>query len=475
MLGLFNTLNLGARALQAQETGLEVTGQNLSNVNNPAYSRQRVQISASIPTPTAVGPEGTGVQVTRIQQLRDAILDGEVRDESSVGGYWTGQQSALQNAQTELGQFLNLSTSGTDSSSSTTSSTSTSSLSDQLNSLFNAFQSVATDPTSTAQRQALVNQAQSLTDSLNQASQSLTSLNGTLNTTLNNDVTSANQLLSSIAGLNDQIAKATASGGNANDLNDTREQDLEQLANLTNIQTTANADGTVAVSVGGAQLVSGNQVLDTLQTYDPGTGQLLVRTTTSGTNLTLTGGTIQGAIDARDGALRTLRTGLDTLASNIITQVNGIYSAGYDLNGGTGANFFTGTDAATIGVNSTLQSDPTLVQAAGVSGAQGDNSVALTLAQLGQQPIAALGNQTFSESYTQDATAFGFALSNANNLVTNYNTVNTMLLNQRDSVSGVSIEEEMSNMITYQYAYQASSKIITTVDQMLQTVIGLKS
>jgi flagellar hook-associated protein 1 FlgK len=486
MLGLFNILNLGARALQAQETGMAVTGQNLSNVNNSAYSRQRVQISTSIPTPTAVGLEGTGVQVTGIQQLRDSILDGEVRDESSVGGYWTGQQSALQNAQAELSQFLDLSASGTDSTSSTTSSTSTSSLSDQLNSLFNAFQSVATDPTSTAQRQALVSQAQILTSSLNQASQSLTSLNGTLNTALDNDVTSANQLLSDIAGLNGQIAKATANGGSANDLNDTREQDLEQLANLTNIQTTANTDGTVDVSVGGAQLVSGSQVLDTLQTYDPGTGQLLIRTATSGTNLTLTGGTIQGTIDARDGALQTLRTGLDTLASNLITQVNNIYSTGYDLNGNTGANFFTGTDAATIGVNAALQNDPTLVQAAGVagapapgnpgvSGAPGDNTVALALAQLGQQPIAALGNQTFSDSFARDETAFGFSLSNANNQVTNYNSVNTMLLNQRDSVSGVSIEEEMSNMITYQYAYEASSKIITTTDEMLQTLISLKS
>ena len=408
MLGLFNTLNLGARALQAQETGLEVTGQNLSNVNNPAYSRQRVQISTSIPTETPIGLQGTGVQVTGIQQLRNAILDGEVRDESSVGGYWSGQQSALQNAQTELGQFLDINASGSSSTSSTTSSTSTSSLADQLNSLFNAFQSVATDPTSTAQRQSLVNQAQNLTGSLNQASQSLAGLNSSLNTTLNNDVTSANQLLSSIAGLNDQIAKATANGSNANDLNDTREQDLEQLANLTNIQTTANANGTVDVSVAGTQLVSGNQVLDTLQTYDPGSGQLQIRTTTSGTDLTLTGGAIQGTIDARDGALQTLRTGLDTLASNLITEVNGIYSSGYDLNGGTGANFFTGTDAATIGVNAALSTDPTLVQASGPSAAPvqpgggsaapGDNTVALALAQLGQQPIAALGNQTFGEN-----------------------------------------------------------------------------
>lgn len=473
MLGLFNTLNLGTRALQADETSLEVTGQNLSNINNPAYARQRAEIQTSPPTPTVYGYQGTGVQVTGIQQLRNPILDGQIRDESSVGGYWNAQQSALTDAQTQLGEFLNLNSAS--STGSTGSTGAGSSLSDELNNFFNAFQNVATSPTDLGQRQALISQAQTLAGSLNQASQNLSSLNSDLNTSVSNDVNSANQLLSNIATLNTQISRATVSGGNANDLNDLREQDLEKLAGLTNIQTTANSDGTVSISVDGQQLVSGQQVVNTLQTYDAGGGQLKVQTATGGTPLTLTGGSIQGTIDARDGALQTLRSNLDTLASSLISQVNSVYSKGYDLNGNTGANFFTGTNAATISVNAALQNNPSALQAAGTANAPGDNSVALALAQLGQQPVAALNNQTFSATFAQDVGSFGNALSNANNQVSQYTSVNTMLQNQRASVSGVSMEEEMSNLLTYQEAYQASAKIITAVDQMLQTVVNMKS
>ncbi len=472
MLGLFNTLNLGTRALQANQIGLEVTGQNLSNVNNPDYARQRVDLQAGTPLSTAIGQEGTGVDVTAIQQVRDALLDGQIRDEASVGGYWNAQQSALTDAQTQLGEFLSLNTSATGNASGTAAG---SGLSDRLNNLFNAFQSVATSPTGISQRQSLISQAQSLASSLNQAAKNLSSLNDGLNASVSKGVDSANQLLSDIAQLNVQIARATASGGNANDLTDLREKDLEQLAGLTNIQTAANNDGTVSISIGGVELVSGQQVTDTLQAYDPGNGQLQVRTATSGTPLTLSGGSIEGAIDARDGGVQTLRNNLDALASTLITQVNDVYSAGYDLKGNTGAVFFTGTDASTIGVNSALQNDPSALQAAGAANAPGDNSVALALAQLGQQPISALDNQTFSATFAQDAGNFGFALSNANNQAADHTAVDTMLRNQRGSVSGVSIEEEMSNLLTYQEAYQASAKIITSVDQMLQTVINMKT
>ena len=471
MLGLFNTLNMGARAMTAQQVGVEVTGQNLANASNPAYARQRVQLQTSTPTPTGIGMEGTGIEAVSIQQVRDQLLDSQIQSESSVGGYWNSQQSALQNAQTQLNEFLNLSS--TDGTSSSTANTQ--GLSSQLNSLFNAFQSVATSPTDPSARLSLVSAAQSLTSGFNQASQNLSALNGLLNTSVSNDVASANQLLSDIATLNDQIAKATASGGNANDLVDSREQDLENLSKLVNIQTAANSNGTVNVSIGGQDLVTGNKLTDTLATYDSGNGQLLVQTATSATPLTLSGGSIQGTMDARDGALTTLRTGLNTMASSLITQVNGIYQNGYDLNGNKGADFFTGNNAATIGVNQNLVNDPSQIQAAGAANATGGNSIALQLAQLGRQSIAALNNQTFSGAYAQDVQNFGNALSNANDQVSNYNSVNTMLQNQRDSVSGVSLEEETTNLITYQKAYECSAKLITTVNEMLQTVVGLKN
>jgi flagellar hook-associated protein 1 FlgK len=469
MLGLFNTLNLGARSMVAEELGVEVTGQNLANANNAAYTRQTVQLQTSTPTPSSLGLQGTGVEAASIQQVSNQLINGQIQSEASVGGYWNSQQTALENAQTQLDEFLNLSSSST--SSSTTTSTD---LSDQLNSLFNAFQSVATSPTDATARQSLINTAQTLASSFNQASQNLNALNSQLNTSVGGDVTSANQLLSDIASLNGQIAKATASGGTANDLVDSREADLENLAKLVNTQTTANSDGTISVSIGGQELVSGSKLSDSLATYADADGNLLVQTAASATPLTLTGGSIQGTIDARDGALATLRGGLDTMASTLIAQVNGIYQNGYDLNGNSGADFFTGSDAGDIGVNSALLTDPSQVQAAGAN-APGDNTVALALAQLGSQSLTALNNQTFSGACSLDVENFGDALSNANDQVTNYNSVNTMLLNQRDSVSGVSLEEEMANLITYQKAYETSAQIISTVNQMLTTVVNLKS
>ena len=460
--------------MAAQQTAVEVTGQNLANANNTSYARQRVEFETS-PTVTVdpkVGPQGTGVNVAAIRSYRDVLLDDQINAETSVSSYWTAQQEALQNAQTQLGEFLDASVTSTSSTSSSTS------LSTQLSSLFNAFQEVAANPASLTQRQALIDQAQTLASSLNQAAQRLSDVNERLNTQVTIDVDSANQLLSAIADLNGQIRTAEASGGTANDLRDMRQAKLEELAELVNFDTTTTADGGVDISIDGVQLVSGRQVMDTLEAYDAGGGELMVRTATGGTALTLSSGSIQGTIDARDGALDTLRTGLDTLAATLITEVNAIYNpasgASYSLTGSSGDDFFTGTDAATIDVYNPLKSNPALLQVAGVVNAPGDNSVALALGQLGQTAQAALNGQTFDEAYSGLVASLGSALSGANDQVTSNDAVKTMLLKQRDSISGVSLDEELANLVTFQKAYVASARIISTVDEMLDTVLSLK-
>lgn len=469
MLGLFGTLNLGTRALQAQQTAVEVAGQNLANVNNSAYARQRVQMQTSATMQSSVGQQGTGVEITAIMQIRDALLDNQIQGELSVGGYWTAQQTALESAQAGLGEYIN--TSGTASST----DGATQGLADDLSGLFNAFQSVATTPDSLSERQLLVSSAQMLATRFNQTSARLDQVKTDLNTTLSGNVDSANSLISDIAKLNARITAAEgAGGGTANDLRDLRQQKLESLSQLVNFTQTTGNNGGVNISIDGNQIISDSTVVDTLQTYDAGGGQMLVRTTNGGTNLNLTGGSIQGTIDARDGALATVRSGLDTLASQLITQVNTIYSAGYDLNGNTGANFFTGTNASDISVNSDLLNDPSLVQAAGVSGASGDNSVALALAQLASQPQSALGNQTFNAAYNKTVAGLGYALNDANTQSSDSSAVQAMLSQRRDSVSGVSIDEEMSDLIRFQKAYVASAKIVTTVDEMLDTVLNMK-
>ncbi len=476
MLSLFGSLDLASRSMQAQMTGVDVTGQNLANVSTTGYTRQTVDIQTSPDLTTSIGQEGTGANVVAIQQAVNSMLNSQIVTQQSSSGYWTAEQSALTSLQTNLNEFLN----GTASTSSSSSddSTSDTGLSGQLTGLFNAFQAVATSPTSISARQALVSQAQTLASTFNQIDSQFTSTRSSLNTSLTNDVISANQLLSGIAQLNGQISSAEFSGGTPNDLLDERQQDLQNLAQLTNIQTSTGANGAVDVSIDGQSLVTGNKLSDMLQTYDAsgnGSGQLLVQTATGGVNLTLTGGSMQGTINARDGELATMQTSINTLASTLITQVNSVNSGGYSLTGSTGAAFFTGTDASNISVNQSLVDDPSLVQASGSATATGDNTVALQLADLASTAQAGLNNQTFGDSYDATVASLGNALQTANTQVTNQTAVANMLTTQQSSTSGVNIDQEMTNLMGFQRAYEASAELVTTINQMMQTVNNMKS
>lgn len=472
MIGLYGTLNLGTRALQTQSQGLAVAGQNLANVNNPAYSRQRLLVQTTPSLSAPCGSEGTGVSAVAIQRMHDALLDSQIQGETSYSGFWTAQQNALQYAQTNLGEALDSSAAqGTDASGAVGAQ---SSLANDLSGLFTEFQKLAQSPASLSERGILLKQAQNLAAQFNQTDGRLRDLNDTLNQSVTSDVAKADELLQSIADLNRQIRGAEAgASGSANDLRDLRQQKLESLAGLANVETAEDANGQVSVSIGGSLLVSGQKVLASLEAYDAGGGQQLVRTS-DGTPLTLTSGSLQGTIDARDGALATVRSGLNTLAGTLIAEVNTVHRAGFNLSGGTGAVFFTGSSASDVEVNAALVSDPSLLQASGDPAAVGDNRTALALASLATQPITALGGQTLPAAYAGLVSSLGQSLSTADGHVQDQQLVQTMLQNQRSAVSGVSIDEEMTDLVKYQKAFQASARIISTIDEMLTEIINLK-
>jgi len=473
MLGLFSTLNLASRSLQAQMTGVEVTGQNLANVNTTGYSRQRVHISASPDISTTIGPEGTGATADSIEQVVSNILNSQIQSQNSTSGYWSSQQTALQSAQDALNEFLSGS-GATSSTSSTTTDTTSSGLSTQLNKFFSAFSALSASD-SDANRQAAVTAAQSLATTFNNINGQFDNVRSSLNSSLNSDVSSANQILTDIAGLNQQIYNAESGGGNANELRDEREQDLENLSQMTSITTSTGTGGSVNVTVGGQALVSGDSLVDSLQTYDAGSGQLLVRTASGGANLTLTGGSMQGTIDARDGTLAGMQSNINNLAGTLITQVNNIQDNGRNPFGGTGNTFFTGSNASDIGVNSVLVNDPQLLQISASVNNGGDTSLALQISQLATASQSALNNQTFTGTYNGTVASLGSALNNANSEVTNQTAVNSMLSTQRGSISGVNVDEEMTNMMTFQRAYEASAQLVTTVNTLLGDTLAMKT
>lgn len=475
MLGLFGNLEVASSALRSNSQGMEIAGQNLANVNNPAYARQRVMLRSSSPiTDPTLGPQGTGVEVVAIQQIRDALLDEQIQNESSVRGALEAEQQGLQYAEGGLGQEISRGTAGANGPEAAGGIAGQNGLSTRLVELFKGFQALSTNPSSLSQRQVVLAKAQDFTAQLNQTATRLTNVRNLLNNSLETDVAKVNTALTDIADLNRQIMDAELGGrGQANELRDLRGQKLEELATLAKVTVTQNTNGAVDLEIGGVTLVAGATVQDTLETYDAGGGQMLLRTVTGGAAVTAGGGRVQGSINARDNGLAGLQAGLDLFASEIATEVNTIYSAGFGLDGTTGQNFFTGSTAATLRVNPAVASSPASVQAAGVAGAAGDNSVALALAQLADKKVAGLTNQTFSEHYAMTVGDLGQSLATVNGQLANQDVVQRMLTRQRESVSGVSLDEEMTDMMRFQHAYQASARVINIVDGMLETAINL--
>jgi flagellar hook-associated protein 1 FlgK len=470
MLGLFGTLDMGARALSVQQEQMAVTGQNLSNANNAAYSVQTLNVTASTPLETPIGDEGTGIDATSITSASDPYLNSQIQAQDSLTSSLTAQQTGLENAQAYLDEQIT-------STGSSATPDSPNGLASSLSTLFDSFSAMENDPSSLPLQQTAVQSAQNLSTQFQQISSQLSGVRDDLNSSIQSEVTDSNQDLATIASLNKQIVEAESSGGTANDLVDQREATLEDLSNQINITTSTESNGAVNVNIGNVAMVTGVTQTDSLGTFDAsGNGQLVLQANSApGTELTgLSGGNIYGNITARDGALADLQTGVNTLASQLITNVNSIYSQGYDANGNTGQDLFTGTDASDIGVNSSLVGDPSEFQYSS-TGATGDNGTVSALAALGSQNIAGLSNQTFSGNYAQTVTDLGSAISSVNDQLDTNQSVSQMLTSQRASTAGVSLDSQMTDLIQYQKAYEASAELVTTVNEMLQTVISMKT
>ena len=453
--------------MAAQMVGVETAGHNLANVNTPNYSRQRVELTTD---------SSSGVQALSVQRVVDDLLNGRLQSQSGVQGYWEAQQSSLQNAETGLNEFLN-STGSTDASSSTATATdANASLSAKLLKFFGATQTLANPGGNTlGNRNLLVNAAQTLASTFNQVSSQLAAARATADSMLAADSSAANKLLANIADLNGQISDAEFSGGMANDLRDQRDQALQNLGKLANFTTSTSANGAINVAIGGQTLVSGTTVQDTLQTYDAGGGQMLLRTATGAPPLTVSSGRLGGEITARDTTIAAVQAGVDLLAGTFIAQVNAVHATGFTINGTTGNALFTGTTAATMAVNGALVANSDLLQISKSATAAADSSVASALGQLNDSVQSALGSQTFSKAYSKIVSNLGSDLKTANDQADSQSAVTAMLSAQRNSVSGVSTDEEMTTLLAFQRAYTASAELLKTVDQMIQTTLAMKT
>jgi len=472
MAGLFGNLSNSVKALNAQSYGIETAGRNLANVNTTGYSRQRVSLGDRGTYMGTLGPESLGLEALGVTQLRDTLLDSQVGREVSLTSYYSTQQSGLQMAQAGLGQSI---------SSASASGSVTGGIAEAMTNFFTAFESYAAKPSDTGERQTLITHSQILAETIQQVDTRLAQVQSDMGTRIGQDVNTANTLLKNIAELNLQINSLEQNApGSAVDLRDARQLKLESLAKLMNFETRAQPGYPSQVQVytkdsGGAEIDLVNMNSSVTLTYDTvansvTTTHITGPSTGSAATVAVTSGSIKGSFDVKDADVASARTKLDALANQLVTSVNGVYSAA-----GSSINFFVpaGTTAATITVSSFTATD----RLAGV-GSMGDNSIALAVGDLSSQAFSTSGapadaiDGTFSQFYNSIVNDVGQSLDGANTRLANQQVIEKMVRSQRDAVSGVSLDEELADLMKYQRAFQAASRVVNTIDSLLDTIVN---
>ncbi|MFN7956869.1 MAG: flagellar hook-associated protein FlgK [Holophagaceae bacterium] len=502
MPGLNASLYLGLSGLQAQQSALSVVGQNIANVNTPGYTRQRADLSSNQSLTEGQLYFGTGVSLTSVQGIRDRFLDLQIYRE-------TAKQSGASE------RF-----SGLDAISTSLADTGASGIGAQVQAFFQGFQDLSAQPESTALRANLVNKAQGLITSLKTRYQLLEDQRNNADQAVGSLVTQVNTLTDQIASLNQRIMTETVPGAN-NDARDQRKALTDKLSALVGINVFEGAAGEYQITLdsGLGVLVSGTSSYQ-LRTSPGGAldGKSSVLLDVGIPPLDVTSGIKEGQLgaklDLRDNLLPGLQRQLDQLAAGIVQGVNQLHRTGFAADGVTNAAsappfpplpfnnyFFVGDPAnannpglpagvdftgnykgmvSSLAIDPNIVRNPSLIAAAGVAGAKGDNTNALAMAAL---QTAAGTVDTDGDGGGDPGTTFnrvvGTLISDVGSKVQLYDTQTTAqqnlltaLQNQRDSISGVNLDEEASSMMTLQRGYQASARFLSVINQLTDQLVN---
>ncbi|MBL1378848.1 flagellar hook-associated protein FlgK [Zobellella iuensis] len=436
-------INNGLSGLLASQTALNTMSQNVANVNVPGYTRQEVMLSARQSGFGVMG--GNGVQVTGLRRVTDDFLAVQLWRAESDAGYRTQVSGYLDQLETVLGSP-------------------DSSLLPGLNNFFAALHSAAETPQSTAPRQQIIASAGALAQRFNYLAAQLDAQQRRVLDQTDAVNSQANSLLAQLAELNDQIKKVGAKGGNTGVLEDSRDETLRRLSGLVEIRTARQQDGTLNISLSqGQPLVLGNQAAR-IERQDQDIGVHF-----AGQEFPLDGGiggSLGGLILHRHQQLLPAREELDRIAADFAGKINDQLALGEDLHGQPGRPLFSldGNDAAgSIRVAEGLQAEDLALSGTSAAGpGNNDNLRALLALEDGgyeafRTLVGALA--ITSAQWQADAAA-------ANNIRAEAQA-------RRDGVSGVNLDEEAMNMMTYVQSYQANAKVISTADQLFNTLLNM--
>ncbi|MGM7702918.1 flagellar hook-associated protein FlgK [Pseudalkalibacillus sp. Hm43] len=500
MSSTFHGLETSLRGLRTHQSALNTTGHNISNASTPGYSRQRVNFSQTEPYPAAArnrpqvpGQMGTGVEAGTVQRVRESFLDLQFRGENTKSGYWSARSDALQKMEEVMNE------------------PSDHGLAKTMDRFWQSLQDLVVNPEDSGARSVVRQRGVALAETFNYLSTSLNSIRDDFKTQIDVTTKEINSIAEQINDINRQISEIEPHGYLPNDLYDKRDGLVDRLSELANVKVTAVGSGGQALDI-----AEGKYTVELLDSNGNSIGNLVDGSTLSTNGLSITdsdgnGEFDQFALGGATGALDQLGQGklkglleshgfesggsvkgiypdmladLDEMAYRFVSAFNTQHQAGNDLNGANGGNFFAFTsavDATTFaGAASKLTLDNNISGANGLSniaasmdGNPGDGSNALNLADVKDQTLAFnTGNATFQSYFEGAIGEMAVSAQQANRLVENSNTLKQSVEERRQSVSGVSLDEEMTKMMQFQHAYNAAARNITSIDEMLDRIIN---
>lgn len=466
MASTFFGFSVARRGMSAHQTALNVTAHNIANASTPGFSRQQAVFQTTTPAIAVSGNRhdgpgqmGTGVTIAEIRRVRDGFLDYQLRQQLSKGSHWQERHEVLSTVEMIL---MEPSDTG---------------LSSVFERFWGAWQELAKNPIAGATRAAVVETGTTLAASLNSLATQSEVLLEDLNVKTGLAVNDINSLSAQIATLNTQIVTNLGAGLNPNDLMDRRDVLLDDLARIVGFQALPQPTGAINVAVGGRHLVQEGRAI-AVQGAMVGTS--LVPAWPEGEALLLNEGSVAGIQVARQWVENDFSGRLNTLARTLHDSVNSVHMLGQHLdpsNPTMGANFFTlpltpGREARLIGLNPDIKNNPSLIRTAAPLAGLADGSNALNIARLRNAPMPG-GTASLEGYFAGIVTALGVESQQAERISQNQESLTNQLTNRREEAAGVSIDEELSFMVQFQHGYQASARLLATMDEILQTIINL--
>lgn len=472
MSRIWSMMDVGKRSMSNSQTALQTVSHNVANKATEGFSRQRVDIQTNTPIELGQARIGMGAKTGMVTRVNNPFLEKQLEREGNQLSNMEARSALLGRVEQVYNEQVNKG------------------LNQFMGEFFNAFRELSNNPESLASRTMVKETADHLTRDFGRINTQLTEIQKDADFRLKSLVNEVNEVSKEVANLNEKIQSVELQGIPANDERDRRDLLLKKMSEKINIRYAEGDNGSMTITAGNnAILVSGFSHRELSVESTPasegkreGNVDIFYKATESGTPVKVTnqftGGQVGGLLNVRDHVINGLLDKMDNLAFSLATEVNSAHIQGFDRYNKTGATFFqqpTKIEGASqnLKLSESVLQDVGRIAAAGQPDAPGDNRVANVISQVQYKQFMG-GDATVDDFYGAIVGQIGIEAQRANSSFSSQKDIVGQLRNIRESVSGVSLDEEATKMIEFQKSFDASARLIRTADEMMDTILRLK-